>query len=74
MDRTVAGVITLLIAGVAVWTYRLPTVRSDLHMLGIVTAVNLMQQSMVAAIAVFPDCCCWRRFPIPRKCLRCSWC
>ncbi len=53
MHLTLAGVITLLIAGVAVPTYRLPTVRPDLHMLGIVTAVNLVLQSMVAAIAVF---------------------
>ena len=53
LHRTLAGVITLLIAGVAIGSYRLRTVRPDLSMLGVAAAMIVVLQSMVGAIVVF---------------------
>jgi len=53
LHRTLAGAITLLIAGVAIGTYRLRAVRPDLHMLGVAAGVIVVLQSMVGAIVVF---------------------
>jgi cytochrome c oxidase assembly protein subunit 15 len=53
LHRTLAGVITLLIAAVAIGTYRLRAVRPDLQMLGVAAAVIVVLQSMVGAIVVF---------------------
>lgn len=53
LHRTLAGVISLLIAGVAIGAYRLRDARPDLHALGVAAAVIVVLQSMVGAIVVY---------------------
>jgi len=53
LHRVLAGVISLLIVGVALWSYRLRAARPDLQALGITALVIVFFQIMVGAIVVY---------------------
>ena len=53
LHRVLAGTISLLIAGVALWAYRLRQTRPDLQALGIAALVIVFFQVMVGAIVVY---------------------
>ncbi len=53
LHRVLAGVISLLIAGIAISAWWLREVRPDLQMLGVAAVVIVVLQSMVGAIVVY---------------------